>query len=285
MKTLSSALNAHLQQEVTTLALCWKLTRTDSVVMGFTTADRDIVLDGVTYQASTGFAPGDLESNAQMEDDRLLLEGLLHTEAITDQDVTAGVYDFADIEIFMVNYMDLTQGKVVLRTGIFGEVTYENNQFSVEIHGKSHQMNRTIGQLYSPLCRAELGDSACGVALAGYTRTGTVTQVLDAQTLEDTALTDVSGFFDFGVVTFTSGANQGKSMEVRRYINDASSPRFTLALPMPEPVQVGDGYSIVAGCDKKIATCKARFNNILNFRGEPHVPGMDRMLNGDSTPS
>ena len=37
----------------------------------------------------------------------------------------------------------------------------------------------------------------------------------------------------------------------------------------------GDTFSVVAGCDKKFATCKAKFANALNFRGFPHLPGND----------
>ena len=41
---------------------------------------------------------------------------------------------------------------------------------------------------------------------------------------------------------------------------------------MPEP---GDTFSVFAGCDKTFATCKAKFDNALNFRGFPHLPGND----------
>ena len=33
-----------------------------------------------------------------------------------------------------------------------------------------------------------------------------------------------------------------------------------------------------AGCDKRLATCSERFSNVLNFRGEPYVPGQGAMM-------
>ncbi|HLL58748.1 MAG TPA: phage BR0599 family protein, partial [Allosphingosinicella sp.] len=38
---------------------------------------------------------------------------------------------------------------------------------------------------------------------------------------------------------------------------------------------IGDLVEISEGCDKSFATCTARFANGANFRGEPHLPGMD----------
>jgi uncharacterized phage protein (TIGR02218 family) len=49
---------------------------------------------------------------------------------------------------------------------------------------------------------------------------------------------------------------------------------------MPYPIAVGDGYSLVPGCDKLLSTCGTKFANVSNFRGEPHLPGMDEILRG-----
>jgi uncharacterized phage protein (TIGR02218 family) len=32
---------------------------------------------------------------------------------------------------------------------------------------------------------------------------------------------------------------------------------------------------VTVGCDKSHETCRARFDNVLNFRGFPHMPGND----------
>jgi hypothetical protein len=82
------------------------------------------------------------------------------------------------------------------------------------------------------------------------------------------------GYFDFGLITFTTGLNAGLSMEVRNY----TPGQWTLALPMPYTVAPGDEYSMRAGCDKSFFTCKNRFNNVINFRGEPYLPGIDKIM-------
>jgi hypothetical protein len=83
-----------------------------------------------------------------------------------------------------------------------------------------------------------------------------------------------SGFFDGGVITFTSGLNNGLSMEVKSYVPG----QITLALPVPYAVAIGDTYTMRAGCDKSLPTCRDRFFNIKNMRAWPFIPGLDKIV-------
>jgi uncharacterized phage protein (TIGR02218 family) len=47
---------------------------------------------------------------------------------------------------------------------------------------------------------------------------------------------------------------------------------------MPEPIAAGDAFRVTAGCDKRLGTCLAKFANVPNFRGFPHMPGNDFVL-------
>ena len=87
------------------------------------------------------------------------------------------------------------------------------------------------------------------------------------------------GYFAYGYVKFTSGANAGYAMEVRSF----SPGAVGLAIPFPNAIAVGDAFTIVAGCDRSMGTCKTRFNNLVNFRGEPYVPGTDTILKSQSS--
>lgn len=286
MKTLTSATETHLAQEVTTLTTCWKMTRRDSTVMGFTSHDRDIVVDSVTYKAASGFTPTAIASSSALNVDNLDLEGMLTDQSITEADIMAGLYDFAEIEIFMVNYAAPEDGQVMLRRGWLGEVSFSGNHFIAEVRGLTQALTQTVGELFSPSCRASLGDSRCGVDLASHTVTGNVTSTASSQEFVDSTRDEVSGIFTGGVVSFTSGANDGLSMEVKEYILQAGSGgRVILAMPMPYAIAASDSYSLVKGCDKTLATCRDRFANVANFRGEPHVPGMDRILETAGTRS
>jgi uncharacterized phage protein (TIGR02218 family) len=47
---------------------------------------------------------------------------------------------------------------------------------------------------------------------------------------------------------------------------------------MPFAIAIGDLFAVTMGCDRRLATCKARFDNVVNFRGEPYLPGTDEVL-------
>lgn len=187
MKQISTELKTHLGQEVMTIATCWKVTRRDGVVLGFTDHDADIVFDGVSYLAASGFTPTAIESSAQLSVDNLDIEGMLDASVITEADILAGKYDFAEVEVFLLNYADVSQGRMVLRTGWIGEVRVQGAQFVAEMRGLSQQLNTKIGEHYSPGCRAEFGDARCKVDAAAHTVSGAVSTGASRQVFEDSA--------------------------------------------------------------------------------------------------
>lgn len=281
MKPISSALQAHLAQELTTLATCWKLTRRDGEVLGFTDHDHDLTVEGVPYLAASGFTPTAMASSSALTVDNLDVEGMLSAEAITETDVMAGLYDHAEISVFQVNYADLSMGRLPLRTGWLGEVEMRGGRFVAEVRGLAQRLSQRIGAFYSPSCRAALGDSRCQVNLAPLTVSGSISGVVSRSVLRDSTRTEAADTFSFGMLTFTTGANAGLSMEIKLY----APGEFTLFLPFPYDVAPGDAYMAVHGCDKTFQTCIARFSNAVNFRGEPHVPGTDRLLETAATRS
>jgi uncharacterized phage protein (TIGR02218 family) len=276
VKAIGALLN-HLKGEVTTLATCWKVTRLDGQVFGFTDHVENLLIDGVLYRASTGYTPTAVATSADLSVDNLDVEGLLDDPTITEVDIMAGKWDNARIEIFQVNYRDLTAGKLALRSGRLGEVRLENGRFVAELRGLAQALARNLGELYSPTCRADLGDARCKVNLASFTVAGSVTGVTSARVFQDTSRGEPAGWFDYGLLTWTSGANSGLAMEVKAY----TPGQFELQLPMPYAIAVGDAYNVHAGCQKRlIEDCKQKFNNAINFRGEPHIPGLDQVLRG-----
>ena len=273
MKSASPALAAHLAGEVTTLVTCWRLERADGWVRGFTDHDRELVVDGLTYVASTGFLPSAIKTASDLSVDNLDVDGFLDDAALRAEDLIAGLFDGARIEVFIVNWADLGQGRLLLRKGFLGEIKRADQRFSAEIRGLSNPLQQTAGKLYSRLCRVDLGSSECGVALGPRTDTYAVTQVIAADTVR-IVTARATGFFTFGKATFTTGANAGAVNEV--LLHDGQTIR--LFVPMPRPIVVGDQIVLVAGCDKTPETCNAKFANILNFRGEPHIPGNDKVF-------
>lgn len=271
MRPITPNLTTHLQGEVTTLATCWKITRTDGVVKTFTDLDSDIVFASLTYLSIAGFTPSSVETKDNFSVDNVEVQGMFQTGYITAPDLLAGKYDFAEVEIFIVNYLDLSQGRMLLRRGRLGEVTMQKDTFIAELRGLAENLQQTIGELYQPSCRAILGDSECKKVLTSFTFTGTVTTVTSGLIFTSNALTQAAGYFTGGQISWTSGNNNGLKMEVKEFANK----QVVLAQAMPYAIQVGNSFQIIAGCDKTHQTCISKFNNIINFRGEPFVPGTD----------
>src|SRR5690606_27464385 len=135
MMTCSTALREHLAGTVTTLASLWRITRTDGVVMGFTDHDQDITFDGQFYKAATGFTPTALSSNAALAVDNMEIQSVLDSEDITEADLAAGVYDNATVDLFLVNYDDLSAGALYPRRGTIGQVRVTGSGFAAELIG------------------------------------------------------------------------------------------------------------------------------------------------------
>ncbi len=273
-KSISVALKAHMAQAVTTLATCWKITRVDGTVMGFTDATEDLVVSGVTYKAATGFTPSAVKTPSDASVPNIDVYGMLNSSAITNADLAAGKYDYAAILIFIVNYADLTMGTMILRGGWLGQCDRYRNAFKTEVRGKAQALQQVIGDIYSPTCTATLGDTRCKQVLTTFTKTGSVTAFSSASVFTDSASAQADSYFNNGVLTWTSGLNNGLRMEIKSFVSKV----FTLPLAMPYAIGIGDTYSAVAGCDKTLATCVSKFNNVVNFRGFPNIPGIDQLL-------
>ncbi|MDD3029978.1 MAG: DUF2163 domain-containing protein [Alphaproteobacteria bacterium] len=276
MKDVSAALQTHLEGALTTLATLVKITRTDGTALGFTTHDRDIVLDDVTYKACSALTPSSIESRAGLAVDNLEATGILDSDAISDADVKAGRYDFARVDVFVCNWADTSQGAMQLRRGWLGQVTLLNGAYVAELRGLHDLLQQPVGSYYTPECRFDLGDGSCGVDCTALASLGTVTSVTDVAAFADTAQTADDGVYAYGKLTWTSGANAGTSIEVKVW--DAATHTFTLWLPMAGAIEVGDAYTVLPGCDKKFSTCRDTFSNGANFGGFPYVPGVGNIL-------
>lgn len=275
MKSSSTQLAAHVVGETNTLATCWMVTRRDGMVLGFTDHDQDLTVDGLLYQASTGYTRSAIHAIADLSVDNLDIESALNSDTLSADDLRAGLWDGAEVEIFFVNWQDLTQGKIILKRGTIGHVELQDAVFKAELRGMTQQLQQQIVELFTPDCRADLGDNRCKVNLTALTVIGTVTAATDRYGFTDSARTEAASYWNGGLVTWTSGVNQGRKIEIGSF----SGGVFSLYLPVPGVIAVGDAYSLQPGCDKSFTTCKNRYSNGNNFRGEPYIPGSDIVYN------
>ena len=278
MKTIGANLLAHLQGSTTTLAWLWKVTRADGQVFGFTSLDRDIVYGGVTYVANGAWSASNVSQDTRLSVGNLEITGYLSGDAITQADAEAGVWDHATVELYRVNWKSIADGHEIVAVGEMGEVRISDGQMVVELRGFLQKLQNELGRVFLPTCDAQFGDERCGVSLSGYTHTGTVNAVTDRANFEasDIATVDDENYFRFGVITWLTGDNAGRRMEVKEY--DAGV--FELQLPMASTISVGDTFEAIAGCDKTFDTCHDTFENVVNFRGFPTIPGVSKLLSG-----
>ena len=231
-----------LTAETLTLAVCVRIARVDSTLLGFTSHDRGLTVGGEAYVAA-GFVPSAVRTEAGPTVDNLEIVGLLDSDAIVEADLRAGLYDGAEIRVFVVDWSNTALAPLKL------------------------------------VCRvAALGDAQCGVILAGYQTAVTVASVVSDvrfTVMPGGAFGD--GYFSYGRITFTSGDNAGLVREIKSHV-DSGDEDLTLQQPFPYTVQPGDAATVEAGCDRRLETCRDRFSNVANFRGEPHVPGSDYLM-------
>lgn len=284
MKLLPTGLQAHLDTGATTLCFCWKLTRRDDLVLGFTDHDRLLQFDSVGFEPTSGFTSTVIESSLGLSVDNMNALGALSATALSEDDLAAGDFDDAGIEIYRVNWGNIDQ-RVLLRKGNLGEVKRGRTAFEAEVRGLAHKLNQPIGRLFHYGCDVDLGAARCGVDLEGsaFKGVGTILDISKQRRIFTTTGLDSfeTGWFERGKIGFTSGANQTRQMEVKRHTKTGASVVIELWQEMPDDFAQNDDFIITAGCDKQFATCKAKFSNTVNFRGFPHMPGNDFVL---STP-
>ncbi len=214
--------------------------------------------------------------------DTLDVEGALKSERLNEADLAAGLYDNALVEIYRVNWADPAQ-RVLMRYGNLGEVSRGRYHFRAEMRGLAHELQQPKGRIVQFGCDADLGDGRCKVDLdqAGFrTNGGVVANLTGSPRLFGVTGLDAydNGWFSRGLITWLSGANDGRMVEVKVHGKANGSVSIELWQRMSEAIALGDQFRIVAGCDKQFSTCKEKFDNVANFRGFPHVPGNDFML-------
>lgn len=280
MRALPDGLAAQLAGGATTLCHCWKLTLRGGEAMGFTDHDHALAFGGTVFEAETGFAATEIESSLGLSVDNLEASGALSSERLSAQRLGAGDFDDAAVELWRVNWQDVSQ-RVLLKRGNIGEVTRGRGFFTAELRGLSHVLNQPRGRLFQHGCDAVLGDVRCGIDLSGGDYRAEA-QVFSCEALRRLVVSGAdgfaSGFFTHGMLAFTSGANAGRQGQIKFHRAGGTTVSVELWQPLAFEPRRGDRLTLRAGCDRQFATCKAKFDNAARFRGFPHMPGDDFVL-------
>ncbi len=276
----AAALTAHLATGATCVCRCWAVTRTDGVTLGFTDHDRALSFEDITFRADSGLTARALQHSTGLSVDNSEALGALSDPAITEADIEAGRFDGAEVRAWLVNWMD-PDARMLQFRGSLGEIVRSGGAFRAELRGLADALNQPRGRVYHPRCSAVLGDTRCGVDLSqpGMVLEGPIGSVADGRTL---TLSDPGGYpegwFLRGALEVLDGAAAGLKGAVKADDSAGGLRRLILWENLRAPLAPGDRVRVVAGCDKRAATCREKFANVLNFRGFPNIPGEDWLV-------
>ncbi|MEM9250094.1 MAG: DUF2163 domain-containing protein [Pseudomonadota bacterium] len=272
-----AALLAHLKTGATTTCRAWGLARTDGQHFGFTDHDRDLAFEGWTFRAGTGLTAGMLAQTTGLAVDNIEAEGALTSEALSEADIAAGRYDGASIVSWLVNWKNVAERMVLFR-GSVGEITRAGGAFRADLRGISEDLNQPRERVYQRPCEALLGDADCGVNLSSPTF-ATDAEVASAEAGRRFTFDGLTGYapawFERGRLRVLTGASAGLVGQIKIDREVGATREIELWQDLRGDVSAGDVVRLEAGCDKRIATCRQKFSNVLNFRGFPHIPGDD----------
>ena len=256
-----------LREELVTPAWCWRLSRRDGVTIGLTSHDRDLMVGGLLYRAAPGMKPSSLETSDSLEATTMDLEGAIASDAIAARDLDAGRWDGAELELFVTDWTAPEAAPVTVARGSLGAIERRGAAFAAELQGVTRLLDRPVCPATSPSCRAMLGDRACRVDLAPLTHVRRVVAVAGRAVTLDSAAPNIA----FGELLWSEGANCGLGSPVIAVEGATLQLAEGRVFAVAEPARV----RLTEGCDKQLATCRDRFANAINFRGEAHLPGND----------
>lgn len=277
MRQLSPGLAAHLAGKTTTLARCWRITRSDGQVLGFTDHDQPLIFADTSHEPAAGFAASDMPASLGLSVDTSDISGALVSSVLVEADLTAGLYDNARVEVWLVNWTTLEE-RLLLEVGSIGEITRMGSAFKAEIRSLSHTLDQERGRIISAICDADFADQRCGVDANNplYSSQGTVKEVIGPRRLRVSGVGSVPvGYLARGSLKWSSGENLARRSEIRDDHDDGVGRILDLWDQPARLLAPGDHFDALAGCDKRFATCVNRYANASNFRGFPHLPGND----------
>jgi uncharacterized phage protein (TIGR02218 family) len=280
------------------------LVRRDGQAFGFTSLDKGSILDVRPWWDGTGaeaFAldhkqglmVSDLVTTAGLEVENAEITTLDDGSFFQREDLLKGLWRGAEFWVFKYDYtaaVSVADVEVLMR-GTVGESGLNLGTITIELRGITQALQQPIGQVTQPTCRNTLGDSRCKVNLASWTHSLTVTEVDPTKPrlrFKCASATQDADYFGNGPVLWTGGENSG----VESLTASFEDGWFVLALSLLDDVEVGDTLTAIAGCRKRhtmklnangngwtliVSDCRTKFNNILNFNGEPHVPTTDQL--------
>lgn len=251
-----------------TYCFLWRVQRDDGYVVRATDHDKTLNFLGENYDPRIGINTTKIVQKLGLGVDNLEVSGGIDGEIILAEDIEKGLYDGAVVDIYVVNWNNLTEYYHKVH-GTFGTVVQSELGYSTEIRSQSHFLTQDIGRAFQRTCDTKLGSPECGVnlTLPEFSKTATVISAQKDLIVLDDLSSYVDGWFDLGLLVTAAGQNIG----IRKHVQNS----IYLWGPLTASVPVNSVITVYAGCKQDAETCRTKFGNIQNFQGFPFMPGND----------
>lgn len=255
-----------------------KITLADSTVIAITDHQKKLTIDGVEYLPSPNLNAIQMLQSKGTQVNTQKVFSTWFEGIFTMDELNAGVYDDADLEIGWAGWKTNPVLSMVIFSGKVGEITFNDEGLTMEALDDMKLLEDNFGRTYTTHDPYTFGDTQFGLDENAYTESAAIDFILSNR-LKFKASgagfdSQPNGWFTFGKLTFTSGANAGWSGEVKIHEVNADANIGTsieFFLPTPFPMQVGDTFDVVAGYDGSFTQSRDKFNNMVNFGGFPHI--------------
>ena len=124
-------------------------------------------------------------------------------------------------------------------------------------------------RLFQAGCTFVFGDAMCGFDRNAMAQDITcVTGTRQSQIVYSGAAPDPTTLYDNGTLIGKTGANTGYKRTITKLVDGV----IYLLDPWIFPVEVGDAFTMLPGCDHTLDTCRDTFDNLDHFGGFPYIP-------------
>ena len=261
-----------------TRVLCLRIVPIAGSPIYLTDHPRDLVMSGHTYLSTAGYEFTGYSATSGFSPSSIDIEGIAGASGVTRAAVGSGLFDGARCYVFATSWAAPVEDEEPITAGIFGKSTLLDDRFQIGGVSLVDALNQSVGQTYGAQCpKAFCGQEygGCMASLAANTVTGTLTGVTSASVFTDSARVEAADTFGAGTIQFTTGPNAGlKPLEIKSF----AAGVITTFEPFYYLPVVGNSYSMVRGCRKRLSDCQARWNgtstysNVLNFGGFSWIP-------------
>jgi uncharacterized phage protein (TIGR02218 family) len=281
----ATSLITHIGKATTTLAACFIATsEIDGTIVAMTSFSSDLTgvpgYSGVTFKRNTGVTASQLESSSGNAFSEMEASLFLLAAGITEADVLAGKWAHASATLFVCNYEALNMGQLIMQSGHLAEFVQKSPVVVSQIKGLNNHLTAQIGKVTRAECSHDFCDSGCKLLAADYTITGTITGVTSQTSFADSGIVMPAGWLNNGKLIFSSGSNQNY---ILRIDNNDIATQIMLRTPAPYLPVIGNTYTALAGCGKRLVDCQTHLendgvtvvNNVINRAAFDFVPTLE----------